>query len=162
MDVREGRGSSLHENTRWVLHIQPKALGHRQVLFVHHPRNLDLRWTTRFDWRLPAEHDRARYPFCPPPRWWKSSTPAARTVESKPAWVDALGNGWARPAISGGAGYHWDVFISAPSTRRSVGLSQINVVQFGAPEGEGAPGDLHHVPTDKAGRVNKDRGWNCP
>jgi hypothetical protein len=53
-------GSTLDENVRWVLHVQPKGIGHRQVLCVHHPRNVRERWTARFDWRLPASSDGAR------------------------------------------------------------------------------------------------------
>src|SRR5262249_39297119 len=69
---------TLDEITRWVLHVQPKGIGHRQILCVHHPRNLRERWTARFDWRLPSSSDGARYPFCPPAHWWKGKTPAHR------------------------------------------------------------------------------------
>ena len=155
-------GSTVDVTTRWVLHVQPKAIGHRQILCVHHPRNLDVRWTARFDWRLPSSSDGARYPFCPPDYWWKGATVSHRTIESKPAWVDKHGNGWARPNIGDGAGYHWDVFIRSPNLQEVVGLSQINVVEFGArPEGATAgPGQLHHVPGRKLGKPTGS-GWSC-
>jgi hypothetical protein len=153
-------GSTLDETTRWILHVQPKGIGHRQILCVHHPRNLRERWTARFDWRLPSSSDGARCPFCPPAYWWKGATPAHRTIESKPAWLDKHGNGWARPKIAQGAGYHWDVFIQSPTLRQAVGLQQINVVEFGAPRSEGNPGQLHHVPDAKLGKPT-GTGWRC-
>jgi hypothetical protein len=155
--VHTAGDSTLDENTRWVLHVQPKGVGHRQVLCVHHPRNVNEQWTARFDWRLPAASDRARYPFCPPDKWWKASTTAYRTIASKPAWLDRHGNGWARPNIPGGAGYHWDVFLQTHAFRQTVGLDQINVVEFGAPRKQGRVGHLHHVP---AGRPT-ETGWSC-
>lgn len=152
--------STLLENTRWVLHVQPNGVGPRQVLCVHHPRNLQERWTSRFDWRLPSSSDKARYPFCVPNQWWKGSTTAFRTVSSKPAWIDAQGNGWARPNINGGAGYHWDVFIRSAQAQQEIGVDQINIVEFGAPRSQGQPGHLHHVPSDKQAAVT-DVGWSC-
>lgn len=151
--------STLHENTRWVLHLQPKNVGHVQVMCVYHPRNVTDRWTARFDWRLPGTQG-ARYPFCPPAAWWKGSTTAWRTVSSKPAWIDCHGNGWARPNIQEGAGYHWDVFIQSVALKAAVGLDQLNVVEFGAPSTEGLPGQIHHVPAAKAGKISQI-GWAC-
>lgn len=151
--------STLDENTRWVLHLQPAGIGPVQVLCVHHPRNLIDTWTSRFDWRLPGAQG-ARYPFCPPDFWWKGSTEAWRTISSKPAWIDRRDNGWARPNIPDGAGYHWDVFIQSVGLQQAVGLNQINVVAFDAPQEEGAPGTLHHLPTAKAGKVS-EVGWTC-
>jgi len=80
--IHAAGNSTLHENTRWVLHVQPSGAGPRQVLCVHHPRNLRERWTSRFDWRLPTASDCARYPFCVPNQWWRGSTIAFRTVSS--------------------------------------------------------------------------------
>jgi len=159
--IHTAGNSTLHENTRWVLHVEPSGVGPRQVLCVYHERNLSERWTARFDWRLPAAADRARYPFCVPDHWWKGSTLALRTVASKHAWVDAKGNGWARPNINSGTGYHWDVFIRDEAAQHAIGVDQINVVEFGAPSKEGRPGCLHHVPSAKQGIVN-DAGWSCP
>lgn len=159
--IHTAQNSKLHENTRWLLHIQPKNIGHRTIICVHHPRNLTERWTTRLDWRLPAESDKARYPFCPPAEWWKAATDAVRTIVSKPAWLDAQDNGWARPNIPDGASYHWDVYVQAPHLKERLGVDQINVVAFGSPPSEGRPGDLHHIPSHKSTRV-RDRKWNCP
>jgi hypothetical protein len=87
-------GSTLDETTRWILHVQPKGIGHRQILCVHHPRNLRERWTARFDWRLPSSSDGARYPFCPPASWWKARR--RRTERSSPSRP-----GWTRTATAG-------------------------------------------------------------
>jgi hypothetical protein len=96
-------------------------------------------WTARFDWRLPGSGSGVLYPFVPPVEWWKGSSVAFRTVSSKHAWVDIDGNGWARPNIPNGAGYHWDVYVNT-----QYGQNQINVVEFGAPQSEGMPGQIHH------------------
>ncbi len=157
--LRVAGGTTLEEITRWVVYVQPKRVGPKSVPCVHHPRNLIHRWTTRLDWRLPAREDSARYPFCPPLQWSIHTTQVCRTVESKPAWVDCQGNGWARPNIAGGVGNHWDVFIRVPTLEQRIGLSQINVVEFGSPEGR--VGDIHHVPADKKPYL-KDVGWSCP
>jgi hypothetical protein len=37
VQVHTSGGCALEENTRWVVHVQPKGIGHRQVLCVHHP-----------------------------------------------------------------------------------------------------------------------------
>lgn len=153
-------GTTLEEITRWRLFVQPKIMGTKQIYCIYHPRNIQERWTVRFDWRLPTVSDGADYPFCPPAKWWNPSTEAFRTICSKPAWVDKLGNGWARPNIPGGAGYHWDVFIQSPQLQEKVGLSQVNVVEFGAPITQGKPGTIHHVPGEKRGKVT-DTGWTC-
>lgn len=158
--VQHAAGSStLDENTRWVLHLQPRGIGPVQVLCVYHSRNLTDSWTTRLDWRLPGALG-ARYPFCPPKAWWKGSTVVWRTVSSKPAWIDHHGNGWARPNIQNGTGYHWDVYIQSVSLQGVVGLGQINVVAFDAPATEGQPGHIHHVPANKNGKLTQT-GWQC-
>ena len=144
--------SAFDEVVRWVLHVQPKGIGHRQIQCVHHLRNLQEKWTTRFDWRLPAVSDGGQFPFIPPEKWWKPSTKATRTISSKPAWVDKDDNGWARPNIPGGAGYHWDVYIASTSLQEATGLDQLNIVEYGAPTAEGKPGNIHHIPESKVGR----------
>lgn len=158
--IHTAGGTTLEEITRWRLFVQPKDIGPRQILCIHHPRNIEEPWTTRFDWRLPSADAGAAYPFCPPQQWWKPSIPAFDTVRSKPAWIDTRGNGWARPNISGGAGYHWDVFIESPNLRKKVGLDAINVVQFGAPPREGTAGTIHHTPRKKRGGLTQT-GWVC-
>ena len=153
--------STLHENKRWFLYVQPSGgLGPIQVLCVHHPRNLHEKWTARFDWRLPHIADGARYPFCVPNDWWKGKTISFRTIASKHSWLDANGNGWARPNINEGAGYHWDVYLRNEALKDRIGVDQINIVEYGAPASEGCPGYLHHIPSDKEGAV-KDSGWSC-
>ena len=160
--VHRAGNSELWENTRWQLHVQPQQIGHKRILCVHDPRNLyqSTKWTSRFDWRLPAESDGGRFPFCPPSFWWKATVDAVRTVSGKPAWVDVRSNGWSRPNIPGGAGYHWDVTIREQGLVNAVGVEHINVVEFGAPSSEGSPGDIHHVPNDVAGQIDY-RGWRC-
>jgi hypothetical protein len=150
--------SELREITRWVLYVQPSGIGPTQVLCVHHIRNLEIKWTSRFDWRLPASVDGSRYPFCPPAEWWKGSTVSFRTISSKAAWLDARGNGWARPNINSGAGYHWDVYIRNQADEEAIGVDQINVVEYGAPATEGSAGFLHHIPSTKQLHV-RDAGW---
>lgn len=155
--VHRSGNCTLHENKRWFLYVQPSGIGPRRVLCVHHPRNLVERWTARFDWRLPTSGDGSRYPFVVPPCWEMGSTVAFRTISSKPAWVDAHGNGWARPNTNNGAGNHWDVFIQDQQAIRDIGVDQINVVEYGSPEGQ--PGHLHHIPSEKQSIV-RDRGWS--
>ena len=143
---------TLDENTRWILHLSLEGLGARQVRCVYHSRNLIHPWTSRFDWRLPAESDGGKYPFVPPEQWWKGSVESIRTVCSKPCWLDKEKNGWARPNIVRGAGEHWDLFIRDKNQQTEIGLSQINVVQY--PHKSKTPGNIHHIPTDKAGKLN--------
>jgi hypothetical protein len=155
---------ALAEITRWLLHVQSKTVGRRQILCVHHPRNLVERWTTRFDWRLPSTSDDAGYPFCPPPKWWQKSTKAVDTIRSKMCWVDAHGNGWARPNINSGSGYHWDVYVQNQGFAEKIGLDQLNIVEHGVDPSkkQGKPGWIHHLPENKAGKVDlKKRGWIC-
>ena len=88
---------------------------------------------------------------------------AVRTVESAPAWVDQAGRGWTHPDIPEGRGYHWDVFFDDPGLVAQIGLSQLNIVAWGAPASEGHPGEIHHIPTTKRSRArNIEIGWSCP
>jgi hypothetical protein len=149
----------LHENTRWILYINCRGMGPRNILCVYNPVNITHRWTVRFDWRLPGEAQGSKFPFFPPTNWWKGGIRSFKTVGSKPAWLDKWGNGWARPNIPNGAGYHWDVMVGDTALQENIGLDQINVVQFGCPATEGAPGQLHHVPSKKVGRIKPGAGW---
>jgi hypothetical protein len=153
--------TTLDEITRWVLHVQPKNIGARQILCVHHPRNITARWTARYDLRLASHADGARFPFCIPANWWKGSTVAHSTIRSKPCWIDQHGMGWARPNINSGAGYHWDVFLQVPAIATAIGLGELNIVEFGAPSSQGIPGDVHHVPQNKR-HLFKNVPWKCP
>lgn len=159
---REAGESRLEEVTRWVLYLHMSGSAPSSVPCVHHPRNLSaaLGFTTRYDWRLPSTADDARYPFCPPTRWWRRSVEAVTTVSSKPAFRDSKGNGWARPSIEGGAGHHWDVYIEDRRMVDELGLSQLNIVEVGAPAKEGTPGSIHHLPKKKRGHLH-DVGWSC-
>ena len=148
--------SVLDECTRWRLLVQPRTPTVIPIPCIHHLRHVHLPWTARYDRRLPGQEDDARYPFCPPMEWWKRDTAAVRTHTSKPAFIDQRGNGWARPNIEGGAGYHWDVYLSDEKLVRVIRQPQINVVEFGAPSSEGRPGAIHHQP-----KPMNDCGWNC-
>ena len=150
------QGSKLEEVTRWVLHIQSRHYGRHQILCVHHPRNILLPWTARYDWRLATVEDKARYPFCPADRWWNADVEVARTIDSKPCWRDKHGNGWASPNTGGD--FHWDVYLHNPQVVQAGGLRQLNIVMYGSTEG--TPGDIHHVPGKKA-HVSIVQPWKC-
>lgn len=159
---RHGTGDLvLDEVTRWRVYAQPNSTEFVPIACVRVRRQVLVDWTTRYDHRLPAVADGARYPFCPPDNWDDEQVEAVQTRSSKPAFVDARVNGWTRPNIPGGRGYHWDVFVKDQTMIDAVGVDQINVVEFGAPPAEGKPGHLHHVPSKKAGKVS-DIGWSCP
>jgi hypothetical protein len=150
---------TLHEKTRWRLYLHAKGQPPRSIPCVSSARNLAVDWTTRYDERLPASSDGARYPFCPPEGWWRRDVLAFRPHASRPAWVDKQGNAWARPSTGGG--YHWDVYLNDPKLIETIGLSQLNIVQFGAPPDEGHSGHIHHVPAKKQARLRNDPGWHC-
>jgi hypothetical protein len=152
----------IEEVTRWRLYVRLLgAASHTPIDCVRSPAQVRRPWTIRYDERLPTSADHARYAFCLPPDWHRGRITAVGTRASVPAWLDAVGRAWTRPNIPGGAGYHWDVFLEDPEDVAAVGTAQLNVVAYGAPPAEGIPGDLHHVPTDKQGRV-RDVGWSCP
>jgi len=100
----EADGVVIDEVVRWRLTVQPRTPAPRVVPCAWCARQLRLSWTTRYDPRLPASEDGSRYPFCPPRSWSEKGTPAVRTVEGKPAFIDAHDNGWTRPRIHGGRG----------------------------------------------------------
>lgn len=155
--------SRIEEVTRWVLYLHMAGAPPRAVYCIHHRRNLstELRWTTRYDWRLPASADGASHPFCPDAAWWKGAVRVVKTVRAKPAFLDAKGYGWARPNINAGKGYHWDVFITDPSVAERVGLDHLNIVEYGAPPKEKSPGTIHHTSGKKEPRLRDDTGWTC-
>lgn len=162
----EGRNQKTHasghceleEKTRWRLYIQVTGQPPLTLPCIRSPRNLSVDWTQRFDERLPAPSDGASFPFCPPEKWWRRHVEPSRTVKSKPAWVDARGNGWVRPSTGGG--HHWDVYIEDPNVAEAIGLDQLNIVQWEV-RPEGKVGDIHHVPTEKKGRLSNATGWSC-
>jgi hypothetical protein len=159
LTVHQGPGKcTVAEKTCWDLRVQPAGGDMTRVPVACRERNLDVPWTCRLDDRLPADTDGARFPFCPPADWQKSSVAVVTTHESRPTWRDHQGNHWARPAT--GEGHHWDVYLTR-SLEEEYGLGQLNIVQWGAPSKEGAAGALHHVPGDKKSRLEKDTGWSC-
>jgi hypothetical protein len=149
----------LEEKTCWNLRVRrPPSSTIVPVWNVVRARNMDVKWTCRYDDRLPSSSDNATFPFCPSAGWEKSSIVAFRVHESRPAWLDSHGNYWARPST--GAGHHWDVYLDA-DLEEEYGLGQLNIVEWGAPPKEGAAGSIHHVPAGKKGRLNKRTGWTC-
>lgn len=158
--TRQGPGKSrLREKVCWNLRVQPRGESLQRVPAVCNRRNLRVPWTCRLDERLPsADVDRASFPFCPLDDWQKSSVDVVFTHESRPTWRDQKGNHWARPATGGG--HHWDVYLEQ-SLVEEYGLGQLNIVQWGAPTGEGATGSIHHVPGGKKSRLRKETGWSC-
>lgn len=144
LTIHRVENSTLDENLRWVLYVQLPVIGPKQVLCVYNARNLTEPWTCRYDWRLPSSSAGAVLSFEPPHNWWKGSAVAWRTVRSKHAWIDHQGNGWCRPNISNGAGYHWDVFIESPAMQEHFGDSHLNIVAYDAPPEQGQMGYIHH------------------
>jgi hypothetical protein len=89
--VRHAVGrTTLAEKTRWRIMLHVPGCPPRAVPCVRSRRNVDVKWTTRFDERLP---DGGHYPFCPPDRWWRRDVLAQRTFKSKPCWIDRFGSG---------------------------------------------------------------------
>jgi len=151
-------GVELVEVLRWRLSVAVRGAPPTVIPCVGKRRHLDVPWTRRIDDRLPDEHGPALHPYCPPTRWMNSQTRVWGTHQSRPCWLDAQGQWWARPSTGGG--YHWDVFLNQTEAAR-IGLSQINVTQFGAPPDQGRPGDLHHVPRKKRQALRDSAGWRC-
>ena len=161
LEIHAERRCTLREKTRWRLYVHVPEHPPCHIPCVRSLRNLAVPWTTRFDERLP---DTGRFPFCPPPRWWRRDTQAFRAFESRPAWLDRFGSGWAQPATGGDN--HWDVFIEEPRLLQRIWHKgkegPINVVTWGTPEEGKTPGDIHHVPKDKRPHFRPDAGWTCP
>ncbi len=148
----------LVEVLRWRLSVSIRGASPAVIPCVGRPRHLDVPWTRRLDERLPEQHGVGLHPYCPPLRWAHSQTAVWGTHQSRPCWLDAQEQWWARPSTGGG--YHWDVFLNQREGAR-IGLSQINITQHGAPVGQGQPGDLHHVPRKKLQALRDGSGWRC-
>jgi hypothetical protein len=161
IEARAADGVELNEVTRFRLYVATKGAPPRAVDCVARARHVDVPWSARLDFRLPdATRDRARCPFCPPVGWERFATSVWRTRESRPCWVDAHGNAWARPRIPGA--HHWDVYLTQPGLVERIGLDQLNIVDFGAPATEGKAGSLHHVPAAKRSRLlDPNPSWPC-
>lgn len=141
--------------------VARRGLAYSDRLRARSPEQIHRPWTIRYDERLPTNEDNVRYPFCLPVDWHRGRIKAVGTRESVPAWLDAVRRAWTRPNIPGGRGYHWDVFLEDTDEISAVGTDQLNIVAYGAPSTEGVPGNIHHVPAEKKGRV-RDVGWSCP
>ncbi|MFJ2358061.1 hypothetical protein [Pseudomonas fluorescens] len=142
--------SSIKERSRWRIYVSRIGLnGALPVSCIYSSRNIVTPWTSRFDIFLP---DTGAYSFIPPVNWHLRSTVAVATKQSKPVFLDSSGNGWANPNTPGQA-YHWDVYLADPKWIAARGMDQINVTRYGAPESQGVPGTIHHVPTGKASLV---------
>ncbi len=140
--------SCIKERLRWRIYVSRAGLnGAIAVPCIYSARNLEVPWTTRFDTFLP---DTGEYSFTPPDDWHLRRTTAVVTKKSKPVFLDASGNGWAAPNTPGQA-YHWDVYLADSKWIEARGTDQINVTRYGAPNLQGVPGTIHHVPTGKAG-----------
>lgn len=150
-------GTELVERTRWRVYAHLEECAPVAIDVLVHTRNIDERWTTRFDPRLPRSRP---CPFCVPREWHQRRTAVWKTLESKPCWIDSNGLGWARPRTGGG--YHWDVFLkNHTAICKDAGVDQVNVVQHGAPSEQGVAGAIHHA-GDKKGRLNEALSWSCP
>lgn len=156
---RSSNSVELVEVLRWRLSVSIRGAMPALIPCVGQLRHLDVPWTRRMDDRLPDVHGPDLHPYCPPSGWAHARTKVWGTHASRPCWLDAQGQWWARPATGGG--YHWDVYLNHDEEQR-IGLSQINVTRHGVPIGEGAPGDLHHVPKKKRQAIQTSSGWRCP
>lgn len=156
---RSSDSVELVEVLRWRLTVAIQGAPTMVVPCVGNLRHLNVEWTRRMDERLPERNGPGLHPYCPPPRWRNSQTRVWGTQQGRPCWIDAQGQGWARPATGGG--YHWDVYLTSQAAER-IGLAQINVTRHGVLPGEGEAGDLHHVPKEKRARIKDRSGWACP
>lgn len=140
--------SKLIERLRWRVYISCAGLrGALPVPCITSKRNLDIPWTTRYDYYLP---DSGKYAFVPPVKWHLRRTDAVGTKKSKPVFLDNNQNGWANPNTPGQA-YHWDVYLNNPKWIKERGEEQINITRYEAPQSQGIPGTIHHVPNKKSG-----------
>ena len=153
IEERSSSHSKIKERLRWRIYISRIGLtGAIPIPCVSSLRNLEIPWTSRYDVFLP---DTGEYAFIPPVKWHLRKTNAIATKQSKPVFLDIKGNGWANPNTPGQA-YHWDVYLTDKRWIETRGTDQINVTRYGAPETQGTPGTIHHVPTGKAG-LAKDK-----
>jgi hypothetical protein len=152
-------GVDLVEVLRWRLSASISGAPPTVVPCASRLRHVEVPWTVRMDDRLPDQHGPGLHPYCPPNQWRNSKTIVWEVHQSRPCWLDAQQQYWARPSTGGG--YHWDVWLNLAESAR-IGLSQINITQDDAPGNEGRPGDLHHVPSAKRQALRRTSGWRCP
>lgn len=136
--------SSIFEKTLWRVHIQSgTTTNKREILCLSSLRNLDVRWTIRYDDRLPDTAPFDGLSFTPADTWDQLSTVVVRTIRSKPAWVDAHGNGWSDTSTPGVA-HHWDVFLNENTHITKFGDTHVNITCWGTSDRGRAPGAIHH------------------
>jgi len=141
--------SAINEIIRWRVYLTaPTLAGPQYATCMRSSRNLAVPWTTRYDAALP---DQGMYCFRPPTDWHKRSTAAIRTIRSKPAFVDDLGNGWVDPNTPG-TSEHWDLLIEDADMAKETGLDQLNIWKYLAPNKPG--GEIHHVPGKKVSKLH--------
>lgn len=155
---RHGAGwSQIDVKDRWRLYVGGAgAPGIVHVPCISSVRNVYVPWTSRYDDALPDSAPNGGYHFLPPPGWHRGSTVSFRTVQGKVGWCDTNSACWVPPNTPG-LPYHWDVFFK--DLRLSpVGVSPANIVRWGAPQSEGYPGSVHHVPQHLKHVVGDGRG----
>ena len=99
---RSAGGVELVEVLRWRVSVSVRGAKPRVLPCVSQPRHLQVPWTRRMDARLPDASGSGLHPYCPPPTWKHSATVVNRTAHSRPCWVDAQGQFWARPSTGRG------------------------------------------------------------
>lgn len=134
----------IWEKTHWKVYIQANAVnGTVGITCISSLRNLDVPWTTRYDDRLPDKAPDEGLPFVPPATWDRPTTHAVRTIRSKPAWVDKMGNGWADTNTPGIA-HHWDVFLNHTDLKSKFGDDHVNITCWGTEDRGRIQGSIHH------------------
>lgn len=135
---------AIFEKTGWKVHVQSGTTNNsRDILCFSSIRNHDVRWTVRYDDKLPDTAPGDGLPFIPPVTWEDATTKAIRTIRAKPAWVDAFGNGWADTSTPGAA-HHWDVFLNEPAHITKFGGNHVNITHWGSGDRGRAAGSVHH------------------
>jgi hypothetical protein len=134
----------IFEKSLWKVAVQSGTSGNvREIYCISSLRNLDVEWTIRYDDRLPDTSPAGGLSFAPAATWRLSSTVAVRTIQSKPTWVDAYGNGWSDTSTPGIA-HHWDVFLNESSHRAQFGDDHVNITCWGTSDRGRTPGSVHH------------------
>jgi len=144
----------------WILHVQPKGIGHRQILCVPPPAKISASaWDRRaFDWRSTCVVGLARaIHSARPPYWWKGATACApnESSPSRPGWT-SMANGWARPQyLPRGARLSLGCLhpVAPPSQQARRPPADQRGGVWARPRHEGNPGQLHHVPDVQAGQA---------
>jgi hypothetical protein len=90
--VRHGTAGQPGLSERWPWRVFAAVAGAppMSVPCIHHPRNIDTRWSTKYDLRLPSASDGGRCPFCPPHAWARAKTQAWRAAHGRPCCRELL------------------------------------------------------------------------